>query len=184
MAARRFAHPCAARRQARPLDRPGDTQGMILGDDGGAEITNNGGQTWTTQDNQPTAELYRVVADDRFPYWVYGGQQDNTTSPFRAASAAAPSPRWTGTTWAAGIGLDRFRPAQPRHRLRGRLRRLDHRYDHRLARRARSSPSRRWWTGGPARPEVPLPVERADHSVEARGRHALSRIAAPAAIAR
>ena len=58
---------------------PGDTQRMILGDDGGAEITNNGGQTWTTQDNQPTAEIYRVIADDRFPYWVYGGQQDNTT---------------------------------------------------------------------------------------------------------
>ena len=58
---------------------PDDTQRMILGDDGGAEITNNGGQTWTTQDNQPTAELYRVVADDRFPYWVYAGQQDNTT---------------------------------------------------------------------------------------------------------
>ena len=58
---------------------PGDTQRMILGDDGGAEITNNGGQTWTTQDNQPTAELYRVIADDRFPYWVYAGQQDNST---------------------------------------------------------------------------------------------------------
>ena len=58
---------------------PDDTRRMILGDDGGAEITVNGGQTWTTQDNQPTAEIYRVIADDRFPFWVYGGQQDNTT---------------------------------------------------------------------------------------------------------
>jgi photosystem II stability/assembly factor-like uncharacterized protein len=58
---------------------PGDTQRMILGDDGGAAVSNNGGDTWTTQDNQPTAELYRVIADDRFPYWLYAGQQDNTT---------------------------------------------------------------------------------------------------------
>jgi len=58
---------------------PGDTQRMILGDDGGAEITYNGGQTWTAEDTQPTAEMYRVITDDRFPYWVYGGQQDNTT---------------------------------------------------------------------------------------------------------
>ena len=58
---------------------PDDTQRMILGDDGGAEITFNGGEMWTSQDTQPTAEIYRVVADDRFPYWVYGGQQDNTT---------------------------------------------------------------------------------------------------------
>lgn len=63
---------------------PGDTERMILGDDGGAEVTNNGGQTWTTQDNQPTAELYRVIADDRFPYWVYAGQQDNTTVAIRS----------------------------------------------------------------------------------------------------
>ena len=58
---------------------PDDTQRMILGDDGGAEITMNGGQTWSTEDNQPTAEIYRVTTDDRFPYWVYGAQQDNTT---------------------------------------------------------------------------------------------------------
>jgi hypothetical protein len=48
----------------------------LIGDDGGAEITVNGGQTWTTEDNQPTAEIYRVITDDRFPYWVYGAQQE------------------------------------------------------------------------------------------------------------
>jgi photosystem II stability/assembly factor-like uncharacterized protein len=58
---------------------PDHPERMILGDDGGAEITVNGGRTWSTEDNQPTAEIYRVIADDRFPYWVYGGQQDNTT---------------------------------------------------------------------------------------------------------
>ena len=58
---------------------PDDSNRMILGNDGGATITYNGGQTWSTQDNQPTAQFYRVIADDRFPYWVYGAQQDNST---------------------------------------------------------------------------------------------------------
>jgi photosystem II stability/assembly factor-like uncharacterized protein len=58
---------------------PDDSNRMILGNDGGATITFNGGQTWSTQDNQPTAQFYRVVTDDRFPYWVYGAQQDNST---------------------------------------------------------------------------------------------------------
>ena len=57
---------------------PDDPNRMILGNDGGATITFNGGQTWSTQNNQPTAQFYRVATDDRFPYWVYGSQQDNT----------------------------------------------------------------------------------------------------------
>jgi len=58
---------------------PDDPNRMILGNDGGATITFNGGKTWSTQDNQPTAQFYRVITDDRFPYWVYGAQQDNST---------------------------------------------------------------------------------------------------------
>jgi photosystem II stability/assembly factor-like uncharacterized protein len=58
---------------------PDDPGRMILGNDGGATITFNGGQTWSAQDNQPTAQFYRVTTDDRFPYWVYGAQQDNST---------------------------------------------------------------------------------------------------------
>jgi photosystem II stability/assembly factor-like uncharacterized protein len=57
---------------------PDDPDRMILGDDGGATITLNGGRTWSTQDNQPTAQFYRVATDDRFPYWLYGSQQDNS----------------------------------------------------------------------------------------------------------
>jgi len=57
-------------------DRP---EIMINGNDGGANVTINGGQTWSTQANQPTAEFYRVTVDDGFPYRVYGAQQDNTT---------------------------------------------------------------------------------------------------------
>jgi photosystem II stability/assembly factor-like uncharacterized protein len=57
---------------------PDDADRMILGNDGGATITFNGGKTWSTQDNQPTAQFYRVATDDRFPYRVYGSQQDNS----------------------------------------------------------------------------------------------------------
>ncbi len=51
---------------------------LINANDGGANISYNGGSTWSTQGNQPTAEMYRVTVDDRFPYHVYGCQQDNS----------------------------------------------------------------------------------------------------------
>ncbi len=58
---------------------PDDPRRMILGNDGGATVTYNGGKTWSTQNNQPTAQFYRVATDSRFPYWVYGSQQDNSS---------------------------------------------------------------------------------------------------------
>ncbi|HSF17627.1 MAG TPA: glycosyl hydrolase [Vicinamibacteria bacterium] len=58
---------------------PHDNQVMVYGDDGGAAVSLNAGGTWSPQSNQPTAEFYRVTTDHRFPYWVYGAQQDNTT---------------------------------------------------------------------------------------------------------
>jgi len=58
---------------------PDDPDRMIEGNDGGAAITYNGGRTWSSVQNQPTAQIYRVTTDDRYPYWVYGAQQDNTT---------------------------------------------------------------------------------------------------------
>ena len=50
---------------------------QIQSNDGGANITHNGGKTWTNQFNQPTAELYQVEVDNQYPYWLYAGQQDN-----------------------------------------------------------------------------------------------------------
>ncbi len=50
---------------------------IILGSDQGATISVNGGRTWSSWYNQPTAEMYHVNADDRFPYWVCGGQQES-----------------------------------------------------------------------------------------------------------
>lgn len=58
---------------------PTDTSQYIQSNDGGANITFNGGKSWSTQENQPTAELYQVEVDDQYPYWLYAGQQDNTT---------------------------------------------------------------------------------------------------------
>ncbi len=52
---------------------------MIESNDGGANITTNGGRTWTSENNQPTAQFYRVALDNDFPYHAYGAQQDNTT---------------------------------------------------------------------------------------------------------
>jgi photosystem II stability/assembly factor-like uncharacterized protein len=58
---------------------PGDPMRMILGDDGGAAVSFNGGGSWSTIDNQPTAQFYRVALDNDFPYHIYGAQQDNST---------------------------------------------------------------------------------------------------------
>ena len=58
--------------------RDAETGTFVLEDTVVANITTNGGATWTGQDNQPTAEMYRVTVDERFPYRVYGCQQDNT----------------------------------------------------------------------------------------------------------
>jgi len=58
---------------------PGDSQRMIMGDDGGAQITYDGGETWSTYHNQPTSQFYRVTTDNSFPYRIYAAQQDNST---------------------------------------------------------------------------------------------------------
>ncbi len=58
---------------------PQDSQNMISGNDGGATVTFDGGQTWSSIMNQPTAQFYRVATDNQTPYRIYGGQQDNST---------------------------------------------------------------------------------------------------------
>jgi photosystem II stability/assembly factor-like uncharacterized protein len=58
---------------------PHDNQKMINSNDGGSNVSNNGGKSWSTQQNQNTAQFYRVIADNLIPYNVYGGQQDNST---------------------------------------------------------------------------------------------------------
>jgi photosystem II stability/assembly factor-like uncharacterized protein len=58
---------------------PKDSNRMLAVNDGGATATSDGGKTWSTLLNQPTAQMYHVSADNRFPYYLYGGQQDNTS---------------------------------------------------------------------------------------------------------
>ena len=58
---------------------PDDPKIMIVANDGGAQVTLNGGASWSSYMNQPTAEFYDVIVDNAFPYRLYAGQQDNTT---------------------------------------------------------------------------------------------------------
>ena len=58
---------------------PADPKRMIVADDGGAQISFDGGENWSTYLNQPTAQFYRVSTDNHFPYRILGAQQDNST---------------------------------------------------------------------------------------------------------
>jgi photosystem II stability/assembly factor-like uncharacterized protein len=75
---------------------PNDPDIIINTNDGGATITLNGGKTWSTQNNQPTSELYRISTDNQFPFRVYAGQQDNTTIsvPVRNRGGLDPKQHW------------------------------------------------------------------------------------------
>ncbi|RIV18633.1 glycosyl hydrolase [Fibrisoma montanum] len=58
---------------------PNDTKRMVQANDGGGTVSFDGGNSWSTIYNQPTAQMYHVVTDNKFPYRVYGAQQDNST---------------------------------------------------------------------------------------------------------
>ncbi len=69
---------------------------MIQGNDGGANVSLNGGRSWSSIFNQPTAQFYHVTTDNRNPYWVYGSQQDNTSLALasRSANGAITTQEW------------------------------------------------------------------------------------------
>jgi photosystem II stability/assembly factor-like uncharacterized protein/DNA-binding FrmR family transcriptional regulator len=74
---------------------PANADRMIESNDGGANVSTNGGASWTGQGNQPTAQFYHVVADQRFPYYIYGAQQDNSTVGIASASPGGiDRPNW------------------------------------------------------------------------------------------
>ena len=89
---------------------PLDSQKMINGNDGGANVSLTGGASWSTQQNQPTAEIYRVSVDEQFPYRLYGAQQDDGT--VSISSASRPDMPWyaVGGTEAAHIAVDPHEP--------------------------------------------------------------------------
>ena len=106
---------------------PTNPQRMINGDDGGATISSDGGKNWTPQMNQPTAQFYHVTTDNRFPYYVFGAQQDNTAAAIAAwsdfgligmrnwyevagseSAFMAADPRDGNIVYSAGQGVFRF----------------------------------------------------------------------------
>jgi photosystem II stability/assembly factor-like uncharacterized protein len=101
---------------------PDNPKNMIVANDGGASISFNGGQTWSSQDNQPTAQFYRINADNLFPYNLYAGQQDNTS-----VKLASMGTSWGGRIserdWSYSAGGESaflaFDPDQPDHVMGG-----------------------------------------------------------------
>ncbi|MBU6249045.1 MAG: hypothetical protein KGN77_14945 [Xanthomonadaceae bacterium] len=81
---------------------PTNPDRQILGVDQGALVTLNGGKTWSSWYNQPTAQIYHVATDNRFPYWVYGAQQDS-------GAVALPSRTGNGD----GITMEQFHEITP-----------------------------------------------------------------------
>ncbi len=78
---------------------PEDGHRLILADDGGAQVSFNAGEDWSSVDNQPTAQIYRVTTDNAFPYHILGAQQDNSSVRIksRSASAAITAKDWEPT---------------------------------------------------------------------------------------
>lgn len=92
---------------------PNNPDLLIQANDGGANVTHNGGKTWSTQFNQPTAELYTVEVDDQYPYWLYAGQQDNSST--IAVPSYPPSAiQNPGTGWIINTGGCETGPAVPK----------------------------------------------------------------------
>ncbi len=78
---------------------PNNPQIFIEGNDGGATVTLNGGQAWSSEDNQPTGQFYHANLDDQFPFHIYGAQQDRSSveGPSAVAGGVIP-PVWTDIT--------------------------------------------------------------------------------------
>ena len=92
---------------------PQNSDELIQANDGGANVSHNGGKTWSTQFNQPTAELYQVEVDDQYPYWLYAGQQDNYST--IAVPSFPPSAiQNPGTGWIINTGGCETGPAVPK----------------------------------------------------------------------
>lgn len=100
---------------------PHNSKNMILADDGGGSITFNGGKTWSTQNNMPTAQIYRINTDNQFPYRIYGGQQDNTSLVISSMALGRGSISQENWNYSAGgeSAFLAFDPDNPRYVLGG-----------------------------------------------------------------
>lgn len=100
---------------------PDNPKNFIISNDGGSAITFNGGKSWSSQNNMPTAQFYRINVDNQFPYRIYGGQQDNTS--VSIASRELGGGGITTASWTASAGGESaflaFDPENPRYVLGG-----------------------------------------------------------------
>ena len=100
---------------------PADPQNFIISNDGGSAITFNGGGSFSSEDNMPTGQFYRINVDNQFPYRIYGGQQDNTSVSIASRELAGRG--ITTASWTASAGGESaflaFDPNNPRHVLGG-----------------------------------------------------------------
>jgi len=92
---------------------PNNPDLLIQANDGGANVSHNGGKTWSTQFNQPTAEVYQVEVDDQYPYWLYAGQQDNSST-IAVPSFPPSSIQYAGKGWIINTGGCETGPAVPK----------------------------------------------------------------------
>lgn len=99
---------------------PDDPRYMANANDGGASVSLDGGESWSAQDNQPTAQFYHVTVDDDFPYKLYGGQQDNSSVVMRSRSDGGGigiRDWWSGAGCeSANVGVS---PSAPRYTYGG-----------------------------------------------------------------
>jgi photosystem II stability/assembly factor-like uncharacterized protein len=83
---------------------PQNGKRMIIADDGGAQISYDGGNSWSTLNNQPTAQIYRVSTDNAYPYHILGAQQDNSTIRIKYKSSGPAG--ITGSDWEPTAGAE------------------------------------------------------------------------------
>ncbi|MHC4976631.1 MAG: WD40/YVTN/BNR-like repeat-containing protein [Planctomycetota bacterium] len=110
---------------------PNDNTRMINANDGGANVSFNGGSSWSRQDNQPTSQFYHVTTDNNFPYRVLGAQQDNSTVSISSEQRLG----WRERHHAVGGGESGYiapRPDNPDIIYAGSYHGFLTRYDHRL----------------------------------------------------
>ena len=85
---------------------PNNPDLMVQSNDGGANVSLNGGRTWSTQYNQPTAEIYQIYTDNQFPYRLYGAQQDNSTLIVPSFPLSSGTPDDPMQEWKSGPGCE------------------------------------------------------------------------------
>jgi len=100
---------------------PDNNQNLLISNDGGSAVSFNGGKVWSLQNNQPTAQFYRINVDNLFPYNIYAGQQDNSS--VKIASRNTTGSTITERQWTSSAGGESaflgFDPNNPRYVMGG-----------------------------------------------------------------